>query len=986
MSTATPSLGSSSAAVADGNTLRTLSTLNRRASGPNLAALAGPSLGTSGSRRRTSQNNLARYTAGSALSIGQGFSQTRTGSLFRSEDMLLLRMYFDRSSAHYTVEELGDLGVCQFNDLNGSQSPFMRAFSNNIRRCDEMLRIVRFLSEQVEQAEGLHLAPAPKYHHDSPVAMLRLDDLDSHLQSLERTLLELNVNADALSMQYNQTCELREVLDKSSQFFRDAPRMRNAHSDAIARFASSTHEKGRRKRPGSAMNPASHILTSVMGEFAALSEAPSIAVDDPASSADVLFSPTAAVSDDHMSRAVNGYSHGTNNGDQIRPGMLSFVTGTLEMDRVQAFERVLFRATHGNCIVRFAEIKDALIDPETREEKQKMVFMVFFAGSAVRAKVTKICDAFAANRYSVPEDHRTQMVAHDQCRTRLEELKSISSVTNEQRRRTLMDVAMNLMAWRMKIKREMGVFHTLNLLNYDTSNRLFIAEVWCPERAQDHVREALEVGRRRSNAQVPSVVEVRKPSSVDEVPPTCFKTNKFTSVFQAIVESYGVAKYQEINPAPYTVVTFPFLFAVMFGDIGHGMIMTVFALYLVANEARLNATRGRVNEILRTCFDGRYLILLMGIFSVFTGIIYNEFFAVPLDLFGTRWKYTASSPMACGIDNCADPAQVLPPMKPYPIGFDPIWKTSKSGLLFFNSYKMKLSIVLGVLQMVMGICLSYANAKFFKQKLDILYVFIPQMVFMNAVFGYLVFLILFKWTKNFNAASCISNPECQPPDLKTVLISMFMSPGNLPSDLSMFLGQNQVQFCLMMLAVVAVPWMLLPKPLILLARHRRRRGYAKLPTTTENAGIVSGRSDIEVGVADSNGCASVKEDAGFDFADVFVHQMIHTIEFVLGAVSNTASYLRLWALSLAHAELSNVFLEKLLYGSIATGNPFLMIVGFFLWISLTMGVLMGMESLSAFLHALRLHWVEFQNKFYLLHGDGRKFMPFDFQSLTEEED
>lgn len=51
----------------------------------------------------------------------------------------------------------------------------------------------------------------------------------------------------------------------------------------------------------------------------------------------------------------------------------------------------------------------------------------------------------------------------------------------------------------------------------------------------------------------------------------------------------SVARYQEANPAVYSVVTFPFLFAVMFGDWGHGICLLLGALVLILREKRLSS-------------------------------------------------------------------------------------------------------------------------------------------------------------------------------------------------------------------------------------------------------------------------------------------------------------------------------------------------------------------------------------------------------------
>lgn len=94
--------------------------------------------------------------------------------------------------------------------------------------------------------------------------------------------------------------------------------------------------------------------------------------------------------------------------------------------------------------------------------------------------------------------------------------------------------------------------------------------------------------------------------------------------------------------------------------------------------------------------------------------------------------------------------------------------------------------------------------------------------------------------------------------------------------------------------------------------------------------------------------------------------MIETIEFALGTVSNTASYLRLWALSLAHSQLAEVFYKQTYEGSMNNAvngkwvTPMIMFtLTFTIFASATISILMLMDVMECFLHTLRLHWVEF---------------------------
>jgi hypothetical protein len=151
------------------------------------------------------------------------------------------------------------------------------------------------------------------------------------------------------------------------------------------------------------------------------------------------------------------------------------------------------------------------------------------------------------------------------------------------------------------------------------------------------------------------------------------------------------------------------------------------------------------------CYGGRYIILLNGIFGAYVGFLYNEAFAFPMNWFGgSRWHLAEDPWVGCAAH--PDPA-ALPPVcsmdSPYPVGIDPIWHYTANKITFFNSFKMKISIIVGVIQMTVGICLSLLNHIEYGDYKRIFFEYLPEMIFFEGIFGYLVFTIFYKWNTDW---------------------------------------------------------------------------------------------------------------------------------------------------------------------------------------------------------------------------------------------
>jgi V-type H+-transporting ATPase subunit a len=183
------------------------------------------------------------------------------------------------------------------------------------------------------------------------------------------------------------------------------------------------------------------------------------------------------------------------------------------------------------------------------------------------------------------------------------------------------------------------------------------------------------------------------------------------------------------------LTTFPFLFGVMFGDIAHGALLLAFGLLLIFRPMEHPMT-----DLLH---PHRHTIALMGFFSFYCGLIYNEYLSLSLNIFGSC--YQVSNNTATLTDACV-----------YPFGVDPIWSVAANDLNFTNSLKMKISVIIAIVHMALGLVVKGLNCWHLGRKIRLLLDVLPQITFLLAVFGYMDFLIVYKWLHEWAAATAPS--------------------------------------------------------------------------------------------------------------------------------------------------------------------------------------------------------------------------------------
>lgn len=444
---------------------------------------------------------------------------------------------------------------------------------------------------------------------------------------------------------------------------------------------------------------------------------------------------------------------------------LSFLAGVIKADDMVKMRRMIFRVSSGRALSTFWDLEEnENVKPNNKKEIiiPKKMFTIFYqhdeTDSYLEAKLIKICDLFNASRFNLPVPEELPSILAN-INSDLKDKGLFLSQAENSIKNFLFEKAgfMNnpgkYMIYRLYFKKQRLIY--INLNKCIVRENFIDGEIWIPETNYPLLQKVLnDIMNQNENTITASLMDPIHESN--STPPTFIHTNDFLWAFQEIVNTYGIPRYREINPTYFNIITFPFLFGVMFGDIGHGFLLFLFAVYLCLGAQSIQNSDSFLKHLLKA----RYLLLFMGFFALYCGALYNDFFSIPIGIFGSC--YVNQGDIAVKKDNCV-----------YAFGMDPKWYVASNELTFFNSLKMKTSVILGVSHMLFGIVLRGLNSLYFKDYADIICIFIPQFIFMSILFGYMDVMIFIKWATDWTGR------EGSAPSLVTLLMNIFLGLGTV---------------------------------------------------------------------------------------------------------------------------------------------------------------------------------------------------------------
>ncbi|KAA0173941.1 hypothetical protein FNF27_04502 [Cafeteria roenbergensis] len=948
-------------------------------------------------------------------------------SWFRSSPMDYVQMYIPADAAEDIVRKLGDdrEGVIQFVDLNHGASVASRdpLLTTAIQKCDEGLALVNFLGRQLRE----HLV-TPVVPTDAEYAAWERRQLEDRMRESERYSDVLDLWSATLKRLASEHRKLEAAVEQ--QLVQISQTQSTIELwEVVARY---------------------HGLDATRLSAEALSEVRTLVVEGP----------RAVAGPDEVDLSMRGGA-GAAAGAMASGtgGSARMFVGLIDPVHAGPFERMLRKVSRRTVEPKFLPVSRPLVGRQG-EEVQRTAFVVPLLGEELPRRILAVMESYDTYRLDDNDEVVRSAVLHGDRAAIKAHLKDALAARTSQLQHLLrcrrglnleeQDRCADVEFYRRGLLRKRATAFTITKFRdsaagaagaggaHEGAGSFLRAEGWVLRSKSAELRADL--------ASKSGFLEVVDPEVVDRrgrTPPTHFPLNEFMAPFQSIVDTYSTPRYQEVNPAIFTSATFPFLFGVMYGDVGHASVLTIASIAIVFSRGIPSwlapcccccrgrggppAKREKGGEFAETLWFARYVLVLMGLFGVYMGFLYNDLFSIGLSIFGETEYVIPAASNTTRVRNAFRPGSVD---SVYPFGFDPVWHESSNQLMYFNSLKMKMAIIIAVVHMTLGLVIRIINDWFSAQNAPspmartvafwkIWLEDVPMIIVLHGLFGYMSFLIFLKWCTDWSAPGA-----GQPASLVDTMIGMVLSPGTIKDPL--YENQALVQIVLLLLVVAFVPVILFGKPCVERCLHRaaasragrdihRPSRGAKTSAASRAAASAHGEaglaltdhadyhSDAESGShaplhaygaaaepalpvavnGDENAPAGGHGGHEFRFGDAMVHQGIETIEFVLSTISHTASYLRLWALSLAHSQLSEVFWDRALRATIEMELSPAIVVGFAIWAGATIGILCMMDVLECYLHALRLHWVEFNTKFF--RGEGEKFLPLSFATIIEEE-